>query len=405
MHGIEISTQQARSLQILSLGLGQPCTIPAQKQDILPTIRRMGVLQLDTIHIVARSHYFVLWSRLGAYQPEWLDELLAEKELYEYWAHAACLLPIEDYPFLKWRMKEAAVKNKDPKSWFSRNSTLIDSVRYQVQERGPVRSADFIPESQEPGAWWNWKVEKTALEVLYDQGELMIARRDKFQRVYELASRLHPNLINIIEPNTETALTSLIERTVKILGICQPRWVADYYRLPKKETLAILDQLIRKGIVLPVTVENWSSPGIIHPDNLHLLHQIQHGSTQPAGTSLLSPFDPLVWDRTRLQGLFGMDFKVECYTMSEKRKYGYWLLPVLHEDHFAGRVDIKANRQRKVLEMRGIFLEPDMKLSTTFMDGLAGAIRNCSIWHQLETVEIGSCENIDLREGLEVRLK
>lgn len=405
MPTIEISLQQARSLQILSLGLGQPRTQPAQKQDILPVIRRMGVLQLDTIHIVARSHYFVLWSRLGAYRPEWLDELLSEKKLYEYWAHAACLLPIEDYPLLKWRMDKAATESNDPSSWFSRNSNLIDTVRCQVTERGPVRSADFIPESREPGTWWSWKAEKSALEALYDQGVLMIARRDKFQRVYELASRLHPELTKQPVPDAETARASLIERTVKILGVSQPRWVADYYRLPRRETLTVLDQLLKKGNLLPVNIEGWDVPGIIHPENLPLLQEIQHGSSQPVGTSLLSPFDPLVWDRTRLQCLFGMDFRVECYTLPEKRKYGYWLLPVLHKDQFAARVDIKANRQRKVLELRGIFLEPGMKLSDELVDGLSETIKNCSAWHQLETVEIGTCENTELREGLQARLK
>jgi uncharacterized protein YcaQ len=312
---------------------------------------------------------------------------------------------MEDYPLMKWRIEEEISKRENPNTWAARNADLISAIRARVEERGPVTSSDFPPESKASGTWWSWSAEKSALEALYTMGELMVARRDKFQRVYELTARLHPEISSLPPIDGAVARAALIERTVKILGVCQPRWVADYYRLPKKETQQILDKFLVNGTLLPVKVEGWNVPGLIHPENLPLLKNIQEGAQKPSGTSLLSPFDPLAWDRARLQGLFGMDFKVECYTVPEQRKYGYWLLPILHENQMAGRVDIKANRQRKVLELKGIFLEPGMLPDAGFIQGLTDTLRSCASFHHLESIEIGACSDVDFKADLQESLK
>ncbi len=190
---LEITLQQARNIQILSLGLGKRDTRIATKDDILAEIIQMGVLQIDTIHVVARSPYLVLWSRVGNYPQHWLEELLEEKRIFEYWAHAASFLPIEDYPLFRWEMDSRSNRWADPDTWLGQNSTFSKDLLEYVRNNGPVKSADFKRSDGIKGSWWDWKAEKIALEQLFLLGELMISKRERFQRVYDMAERVHPH--------------------------------------------------------------------------------------------------------------------------------------------------------------------------------------------------------------------
>ncbi len=315
-------------MMLAAQGLDRPPQKPAEKSDLLAAIRRMGVLQIDTIHVIARSPYLVLWSRLGDYRPEWLDELLAEGALFEYWSHAMCFLPIEDYPLYRRHMLDRVPNRSGPVRWavnfIQDNPELIHKVRTHLHENGAVRSIEFENKTRPPGGWWNWKEEKNALEALLFTGEVMIARRQKFQRVYDLRQRVLPDWRDDDLPSPEEVQRTLTLRTVHALGVALPAWIPDYYRQPKKSMPKLLEKLANEGLLHMVQVEGFAEQAYVHPERLDLLEQAASGKLEASLTSLLSPFDPLVWDRERARQLFNFDYTIECYTPAAKRRYGYF---------------------------------------------------------------------------------
>ncbi|HJS30020.1 MAG TPA: crosslink repair DNA glycosylase YcaQ family protein, partial [Anaerolineales bacterium] len=305
-------------------GLDRVPARSAVKTDVLEAIRRMCVLQIDTIHVVARSPYLVLWSRLGDYRPEWLDELLAEGALFEFWSHAMCFLPIEDYPIYRRLMLDAVDKKNWPVKWsvkwMQEHPEVVDRVRSHLHEKGAVRSAEFENKNRPPGGWWNWKEEKDALESMFLTGEIMVVRRQSFQRVYDLRERVLPGWDDSDIPSSEDVLRALALRSVTALGIALPAWVPDYFRQPKTGNLERLERLAAEGLLLRVEVEGFAGHAFVHPDQLPLLEEAAAGSREPVLTTILSPFDPLVWDRQRARELFDFDYTIECYTPAPKRR-------------------------------------------------------------------------------------
>lgn len=360
---------------------------PATKAAVLETIRRMNLLQIDTIHVVARSPYLVLWSRLGDYEQRWLDELLAEGALFEYWAHEACFIPIEDYPLFRSFMGNRRFYPRTSR-WIETHQAEIEHLLSHIRTNGPVRSADFVRTDGKGGGWWDRKPEKVALEMLYTAGELMIARRHNFQRIYDLRERVLPGW-NTTEPlSVEEVRRVYALNTVRALGVTQDKWISDYYRTKKTETQPIVKALANEGALVHVEVEGWKTPGYIHPDNLSLAEEAAADKLEPELTTLLSPFDPLVWDRTRASELFNFDYRIECYTPAPKRRYGYFTLPILHRGELVGRLDPKAHRQTKIFEVKALHLEPGLAITDELVAGIAGALRECAIWHKTPEVVI-----------------
>ena len=381
----KISIQMARNVMLAAQSLDRSPDRPAVKADVLEAIRRMYLLQIDTIHVVARSPYLVLWSRLGEYQTEWLDELLAEGALFEYWAHAMCFIPIEDYPLYRRRMLDAIKKEVWPYKWAAKWSQehpeVMERVRSHLRENGAVRSAEFENKNHTAGGWWNWKEEKDALEAMLLTGEVMIARRQNFQRVYELRERLMPDWEDAVIPSSEELRQTLALRSVNALGIAFPTWVPDYFRQPKTGMPKRLERLAQEGLLLQVEVDEFDEPAYIHPDRLDLIEKAASNSLEPDLTTLLSPFDPLVWDRDRASQLFGFDYKIECYTPAAKRRYGYFSLPILHGGQLIGRLDPKSHRASGVFEIKALHLEPGVPVSEELVAELAVALRRLASWH------------------------
>jgi uncharacterized protein len=345
----------------------------------------MYLLQIDTIHVVARSPYLVLWSRLGDYQPEWLDELLAEGALFEYWAHAMCFIPIEDYPLYRRRMLDAIQDKVWPYKWAVKwareHPEVMERVRAHLQENGAVRSAEFENKSHIPGGWWNWKEEKDALETMLLTGEVMIARRQNFQRVYELRERVLPGWDDATIPSSDELHRTLALRTVSALGIAVPAWVPDYFRQPKKGMPGRLEMLAQEGLLLKVDVEGFEGPAYVHPDRVDMIEEAASGVLEPTLTTLLSPFDPLVWDRQRASELFDFDYKIECYTPAAKRRYGYFSLPILHRGQIVGRLDPKAHRKQGMFEIKALHLEPGVPVDERLVSDLADVLQRLAAWH------------------------
>lgn len=381
----KLSIQMARNVMLAAQGLDHSPDRPAVKVDVLEAIRRMFLLQIDTIHVVARSPYLVLWSRLGDYQPEWLDELLAEGALFEYWAHAMCFIPIEDYPLYRRRMLDA-IRNKTwpykwAVKWAQEHPEVMERVRSHLHENGAVRSAEFENKSHVPGGWWNWKEEKDALETMLLLGEVMIASRQNFQRVYDLRERLLPEWNDAAMPPSGELQRTLALRSVKALGIAFPAWVPDYFRQLKTGVPKQLETLAREDLLLRVGVEGFEGSAYVHPDRAGLIEDALSGNLEPTLTTLLSPFDPLVWDRGRARELFDFDYKIECYMPVAKRRYGYFSLPILHRGKLIGRLDPKAHRAGGVFEIKALHLEPGVPVSEELVSDLAAVLHRMANWH------------------------
>lgn len=383
----EFSIGAARALHLAAQDMLAPRRRRAVKADVLAAIRRMGMLQIDTISVVARSPYLVLWSRLGAYEPAWLDELLAEGALFEYWAHEACFLPIEDYGLYRHRMLDPeAMGWKYSATWMRERAVEVAALREHVRANGPVRSSDFDRKDGKGGGWWEWKPEKRSLEVLFTAGELMIARRHNFQRIYDLAERVHPAWHDDSLPPLTDVRRRFVLDTVRALGLARAAWIPDYHRTRRPHPDP--EQLAGEGLLLRGRVAGWDGPVYIHPEHAALARDAQEGRLAPRLTTLLSPFDPIVWDRRRALELFGFDYRLECYTPAPKRRYGYFTLPILRRAALVGRVDAKAHRKTGVFELRSLHLEPGVRVSERLLADVAGAVRRCADWHACPEVRI-----------------
>ncbi len=385
-----LALQQARNLQLAAQGLLQPPERVATPLALRRCIERMQLLQIDTIHVVARSPYLVLFSRLGAFPMEWLDQTLARGHVFEAWAHEACFVP-------KAQLALHRAHNRDTrKHWgldMGRNGdaqqlTHLQRLLAHVRDNGAVRSSDFTRSDGRSGGWWGWKDEKIWLEALFARGDLMVARRDRFQRVYDLAERVCPGVEDLHLPAPDVVRADFIERSVLALGITQARWANDYFRIKPRLMDADLDALVASGRLLRLQVEGWDKPAYVHADHQALLRRAQRGVLQASLTTLLSPFDPLVWDRERASRFFDFDYRIECYTPEPKRRFGYFVLPLLHCGRLVGRLDAKAHREQGVFEVKALFLESWVEVDEDLVTAMAAAITRCARWHGAKQVQL-----------------
>jgi hypothetical protein len=404
-----LSVQQARNLHLAAQDLLRPPRARATRKRLVAAIERMQLLQIDTIHVVARSPYLVLFSRLGSYPAQWLDEALARGRIFECWAHEACFAPIADYPLHRhgpnareshWASKHAQRMHRDHRAG-------MDRVLAHVREHGAVKSSDFERPRQGGAGWWGWKDEKRWLEALFALGELMIARRENFQRVYDLTERVVERLglqrvepLSAVEIRREHAL-----RAVRALGITQARWIADYFRSGRKHTDADLQRYVDSGELLRVAVSGWEASGYVYRDHAGLLGRAQLGRLRATHTALLSPFDPVVWDRARASAMFGFDYTLECYTPAPKRRYGYFVLPILRRGRLAGRLDAKAHRVDGTFEIKKIFLEPATKVDDALAVDMAAAIQASADWHATPRVVVRRSDPKELAARLREALQ
>ncbi len=390
MPTLEISPKDCKKWMLQAQGLLAPPQQETAKADVLACIRQLSFLQIDTIHIVARSPYLQLFSRLGAYDPVWLDELLAEKQIFEYWAHAACFLPKEDYPYHR-RLMVDHLRHPNYYNWYDRNKEATDAILEHVRSNGAVKSADFERKDGKKGTWWDWKIEKDALEFWFAAGELMIARRERFQRVYDLRERVNPGWQDEALPSLEEAYRFFVYETVRALGAIRSDWVADHYRLSKAAANQAIKELLETGKICEASVEGWKLPVLVTAETRQKIEQ-GHALPDPSLTTILTPFDPLVCNRARAKEMFAFDFTIECYLPAAKRKYGYFLVPLLHRGQIVARMDVKANRQAGNFEVKGIFWEEGFSPDEQDLAEISAAIQRCADWHQTPQVVVHKSE-------------
>ena len=395
MTDIHLDIAAARALHLAAQGLLTPPRRKATKADVLATIQRMALLQIDTISVVARSPYLVLWSRLGDYDMRWLEQHLSEGELFEYWAHEACFVPIADYKLLRHRMLDpSAMGWKYSAAWIREHQHDIKKILAHVKQNGPVQSKDFARSDDKKGAgWWDWKPEKRHLEALFTTGELMVRERRSFQRVYDLRQSVLPHWDDKKHlPSATQALAEMIAKSCQALGIVKANWVGDYYRIKQPRSgkfSAALHMLADAGELIPVRVEAPNEDYFVHQSLAPHLEKAANGTLKATVTTLLSPFDPVVWDRRRAAELFDFDYRIECYTPAAKRIYGYFVLPILSRGKIVGRLDAKAHRKEGVFEIKALHLEAGTKITQQLGSDIRSALRNCAKWHGTKEIALG----------------
>ncbi|WP_054179135.1 winged helix-turn-helix domain-containing protein [Trabulsiella odontotermitis] len=390
MPELHLSLTAARHLHLAAQGMLKKPRRRAQPQDVLNTIERMSLLQIDTINVVARSPYLVLFSRLGDYPQTWLDDALRRGELMEYWAHEACFLPRSDFSLVRHRMLALdSMGWKYNRAWMDAHASEIEELIAHIAENGPVRSADFEHPRKGESGWWEWKPHKRHLEGLFTAGKVMVIERRNFQRVYDLTHRVMPHWDDerdlLARPEAEALM---LENSARSLGIFRPQWLADYYRLRQPSLPALLSRWLEEKRIIAVDVETLGEMWL-DSNLLPYLDAAVDGKLTATHSAVLSPFDPVVWDRKRAEQLFGFTYRLECYTPAPKRQYGYFVLPLLHQGKLVGRMDSKMHRKEGVLEIFALYLEDGIRVSASLEKGLTQAINDFARWQGATRVRLG----------------
>jgi uncharacterized protein len=458
MSRLELSLAEARGLMLAAQGLLEAPPERPGPAELRATVERLGVVQIDTISVVTRSQYLVLWSRLGAYDPAHFDALLyPERAVFEYWSHAASIVPMRDWPYYRAGMVHAPEWHmySDTRAWMEQHPDVVRQTLEAIRERGPLASADFErPADGRRVERWDWygpKESRVALDVLWTLGELMVHSRRGGQKVYDLREHVLAELDGRFALPADDALPGhaerlryFAERTIEALGVVTADWLWDYFRLrrhlragakngrdeadvhlsdmeglgdededaaePAKignsraRAVAMLAELAAAGLVVPARIEGLEGPAYVDAGRLLDLERLR-GGLRPERTTLLSPFDSLIWDRKRAQQLFGFEVVFEAYVLPQKRRYGYYCLAILHRGELVGRLDAKAARAEGVLLARAVYLEPGVAVDEALLEGLAGALRDLARFLGLAEVRVERTQPAGLARRLAARLK
>ena len=383
---IALTRDEARSLAVIANGLDRrPFRRRPTKDDILATIERLGSVQLDTISVVSRSHETVLWSRLGPYDLKLISTLYdPDHAITETLAHAAAIVPTSLMPLFR----TAIERRREEYPWGRQpeNREVMDAVLSRVMADGPIGSRDFEPpQDARKAEAWEWhgtKPERQALDYLWLYGELMLRRRDRgFSRVYDLPHRIMPDLWSGEPISDDERDRTFIRLAVRALGITTARWASDYFRtgsayVPLLSATRILKELEASGACVCVSVPGVEKTIWLSSELLPRLEEFRAGRLRPTLTTLLSPFDNLIWNRDRTEHLWNFFYRLECYTPEPKRTYGYYTLPILHRGKLVGRLDPSYDRRTKILTVKSLHLEPGVRTSRSLVLSIAAAIQD-----------------------------
>jgi uncharacterized protein YcaQ len=376
--GKAVSAPEARRIALRAQGFcGPPPGGANGTRAIMSVFERIGLVQIDSVNVIVRSHYFPLFSRLGSYDVKLLERLVWERRgrrLFEYWGHEASLIPLALHPLFRWRMARAA---RGEGTWgriasiAREKPQFVAAILREVEQRGSLASGDIAQHRSTGGGWWGWSEVKIALEYLFWSGALTTAKRRNFERLYDLPERVFPSAVLAAPtPDEPAAKRELLRIAARALGIATRADLRDYFRL-EVDANERIDELVEAGDLLAVAVDGWKQPAFVTPATV-IPRSID-------ARALLSPFDSLVWERSRDRRLFGFDYRIEIYTPAAKRVHGYYVLPFLHGDRLAARVDAKARRDTGVLEIIAIHYE-DGKPALELRDALATSLDELAAW-------------------------
>tara|TARA_B100000749_G_scaffold280897_1_gene280746 strand:+ start:22860 stop:23948 length:1089 start_codon:yes stop_codon:yes gene_type:complete len=316
----------------------------------LRVIRHLGYVQIDTISVVERAHHHVFWVRNNEYQPIELDRLVEKRKVFEYWSHAASYLPMQDYKYSLIRKSEFASRTS---AWFPRDAKMMREILKRIEIDGPLKSSDFKQDSGRKGSgWWDWKPAKKALERLFLEGQLEVSKREGFHKVYDLPERVLPVSTDLSTPTQQEYLRYLIRRTLGSHGIASATEIGYLQKKKIKDQIQTeLEEMVLAGEVVKIKVTDLMDDYFCYPKTLNVKPRI--GSK----IKIISPFDNFSIQRSKLQNLFNFDYQIECYVPEQKRKFGYFCLPIFKGAQALGRVDCKAHRKEKEFEIKSLHYE------------------------------------------------
>ncbi|MDQ0647607.1 uncharacterized protein YcaQ [Microbacterium natoriense] len=383
-----LSAAQARRMALAAQGFTRSRPASVAARHIHTVMGRLGVLQIDSVNVFARSHYMPLFSRLGAYDPDLLDRVFMAKTTHyvEYLAHEATFMPIQDWPLWRFRREYFRARLAKAGSWAASNERTLAWVRDELRSRGPLRPADIRADApRERGTWWDWDEVKLALEHMWRTGDVAISGRKGFERSYALAEHVVPADILAQEIPVPDAMRELVRRAARSHGVATASDLADYYRIrDRSAVITAIGELTDAGELMPVRVKGWERQGRPLPAWRHA-DAVLPRSVNAA--TLLTPFDPVVWFRDRALRAFDLDYRIEIYVPAEKRRYGYYSLPVLVGDRIVARVDLKADRAASTLQVQSAWWEPQARPSDD-ADLIAGELALAAAWQGLEHVSV-----------------
>ena len=382
----ELSADEARRIALAAQGFADPRpSARLDRRHLRRVIAQIGLLQIDSVNVLIRSHYMPLFSRLGAYAPELLDASWlgapASRELFEYWGHMASLMPFEMHPLFRWRMVEAANDHRDIFGRLNRSRPgFMNAALDEIRERGALSAREITGAGVSKGGWWGWSDGKRALEALFAAGQVAAAGRRGFERLYDLPERVIPaRVLAMPTPTIEDAQRALMRIAASALGVGTEKDLCDYFRIRIGAGRHRIRELVEAGELIPVTVEGWTNPAFVARD--------AKSPRKLDARALLSPFDSLIWERARTERIFGFRYRIEIYTPSANRKYGYYVLPFLLGDRMVARVDLKSDRATGTLLVQGAHCEPGVRASAV-SEPLMRELATMASWLGLEQIKV-----------------
>ena len=390
---VRFSAAEARRMALAAQGFAVVRPPAPSRRHFNALLERLGLVQIDSVNVLVRAHYMPFFSRLGSYPMEWLDEAayhVRKRQLFEYWGHEASLIRLDLLSYLGWRMRKAATGEgvwSSVRDISKEQPELLRQIETEIRSRGPMSAGQLekvLSGERRTAGWWGWSDCKRAVEWLFWVGQLTTASRRNFERIYDLTERVFPNF-RADEISEAEGHRMLIRVAAKALGIATAGDLREYFRLTPEGCRRGIEELASTGELIRVDVDGWSQPALLDP-KARLPRQLKI-------KALVSPFDPLLWDRRRAERLFGFRYRIEIYTPAHKREHGYYVVPFLLGDTFVARLDLKADRAASTLRVLSAHYEPAIK-PKEIIESLRDELAELARWLKLDHIVVSKRGNL-----------